>query len=144
MSKKNAPRKNKNIHHGQVIIPAGHPNPPEPHEVTIAWILARHYDCTVEFLIPIDDYKRKTPDIVMQGLEWEIKSPTGKSKNTIECQMKRAAKQSGYMVFDGRRTPISDTDIENGLLSELKKRTSIKKLIFITKPSVVVEIEPRS
>jgi hypothetical protein len=136
-------KKKKAIHTGQVIIPAGHPNPPEYHEVAIAWILARHYSCSVEFLIPVDDYKRKTPDIVMLGLEWEIKSPTGKSKNTIERQLKRAAKQSGYMVFDGRRTPISDTDIKNGLLSELKKRTSIKKLIFITKSSVVVEVEPR-
>jgi hypothetical protein len=31
----------------------------------------------------VDDYKRKTPDIVMQGIEWEMKSPSGKSKNTI-------------------------------------------------------------
>jgi hypothetical protein len=144
MSNKNAPKKNKNTHHGQVIIPAGHPNPPQPHEVTIAWILARHYDCTVEFLIPIDDYKRKTPDIVMQGLEWEIKSPTGKAKNTIERQLKRAAKQSGYLVFDGRRTPIGDSDIEKSIRFEITKRTSIKKLILITKLRGVIEIRPQS
>jgi len=27
-----------------------HPAPPEPHEVSAAWILARHYNCAIEFL----------------------------------------------------------------------------------------------
>jgi hypothetical protein len=62
-------KKNKKVNRGQVIIPAAHINSPEPHEIEAAWILARHYGCTVEFLIPVDDYKRKTPDMVMQGLE---------------------------------------------------------------------------
>ena len=47
MGKKNR----KKINLGQVIIPASHPNPPEPHEVEAAYILARHYQETVEFLI---------------------------------------------------------------------------------------------
>jgi hypothetical protein len=67
--------------------------------------------------------------MVMQGLEWEIKSPMGKSKNTIGNQFIRAAKQSKCMVFDGRRTPISDTDIEKNIELEMTKRSSIKKVI---------------
>ncbi|MDR1798082.1 MAG: hypothetical protein LBR44_11750 [Clostridiales Family XIII bacterium] len=35
-----------------VIIPPNHPNPPEPHEEDAAWVLAHHYDCIIEFLIP--------------------------------------------------------------------------------------------
>jgi len=49
---------------------------PEVHEIEVAWILARHYCCIVEFLQPSAGYKMKTPDIVMNGLMWEIKSPT--------------------------------------------------------------------
>ncbi|MDR0652621.1 MAG: hypothetical protein LBG12_04870 [Synergistaceae bacterium] len=135
-------KKNKKINQGQVIIPTGQPKPPEPHEVDAAWILARHYSCTVVFLIPVDDYKRKTPDIVMQGLEWEIKSPTGNSKNTIDRQLKRAVKQSKNLVFDGRRTALSDSDIEKIVALEMTKRGSIRKVIFITKLGGVVEIEP--
>ena len=41
---------------GQVIVPVGYPNPPEPHEVDVAMVLARHYQTTVEFIVPIDDY----------------------------------------------------------------------------------------
>ena len=57
-------KRRKKVNPGQVIIPAGHPNPPEPHEVEAAYILARHYQETVEFLIPVDDYKRKSADVL--------------------------------------------------------------------------------
>jgi hypothetical protein len=133
-------KKDKNINPGRVIIPAGHPNPPEPHEIETARILARHFRCAVEFLIPIDDYKRKTPDIVMLGLEWEIKSLTGKSKKNVGSQFKRASTQSKRIVFDGRRTSISDAVIEKTIRFELAKRPSTKRLIFITKSAEVIEI----
>jgi hypothetical protein len=135
-------KKEKKLNPGQVIIPAGHPNPPEPHEIEAARILARHFRCAVEFLVPVDDYKRKTPDIVMLGVEFEIKSPTGKSKHTIGYQFRRASKQSKHIILDGRRTPISDTDIMNNMHFELAKRSTIKRLIFISKSSEVIEITP--
>jgi len=65
------------------------------------WIvLERHYNRAVDFLCPVDDYKRKTPDIVMNGQLWEIKSPIRKSKNTIKRQIKRAVKQSCNIIVD--------------------------------------------
>jgi hypothetical protein len=67
----------------------------------------------------------------MQGLEWEMKSPSGKSKNTIGNQFIRAAKQSKYFIFDGRRTPISDADLEKSIRFEMTKRSSIKRVVFI-------------
>jgi hypothetical protein len=137
-------KKNKKINQGQVIISTGQTKPPEPHEVEAAWILARHYSCTVVFLIPVDDYKRKTLDMVMQGIEWEMKSPSGKSKNTIGNQFIRAVKQSKYFIFDGRRTPISDNDIEKRIRFEMMKRSSIKRVVFISKLGEVVEIEPEA
>jgi hypothetical protein len=133
-------KKNKKTNSGQVIIPTGHPNPPETHEIDVAWILARFFSTTVEFLIPVDDYKRKTADIVMLGVEWEIKSPTGKSKNTIGYQFRRASKQSKFIVFDGRRTSIDDIKIQDGIRLEMTKRTTIRRVIFITKSSEVLEI----
>jgi hypothetical protein len=132
-------KKDKRLYSGQVIIPAGHPNPPEPHEIEVAWILARHFNTTVEFLIPADDYKRKTADIVLLGVEWEIKSPTGKSRNTVGYQFRRASKQSKYIVFDGRRTPISDTAIQDRIRFEMAKRISIKRVLFVAKSSEILE-----
>jgi len=133
-------RKDKKINSGQVIIPADHPNPPEPHEIDIARVLARYFKCSAEFLIPIDDYKRKTADIVMLGVEWEIKSPTGNSKSTIGNQFHAASRQSKYIVIDTRRTSLEYDRIEKTVLLEMKKRIGIKKVILINKTTEVVEI----
>jgi len=42
-------KKDKELNTGHIVIPVGHPNPPEPHEVEAATILARHFRCVVEF-----------------------------------------------------------------------------------------------
>ena len=125
---------------GQVIIPTNHPNPPEPHEVDAAFTLARHYRCVVEFLVPIDDYKRKTADIVMFGVEWEIKCPVGKSKYTIQEQFRRASKQAKNIIIDTRRTKLKDELITKSIFVELRKRPNIKKVILINKNEKVIEI----
>jgi hypothetical protein len=79
----------------QVIIPAGMDKPQE-HEIDAAWILARHFNITVEFLVPVNTYGRKTPDIRMDGDEWEMKSPQGKASSTVQNQFKKAMKQSDW------------------------------------------------
>lgn len=63
-----------------VIIPNTIKPYPEKHEVEVAWIVAKHFKFVVEFLQPRIGYRMKTPDIVMNGVMWEIKSPTGFSK----------------------------------------------------------------
>ena len=134
-------KKDKQLNPGQVIIPASHPNPPEPHEVDTAMVLARHFQSIVEFLIPLDDYKRKSADIVMLGVEWEIKCPSGTSKSTIGAQFRRASKQAKNIVIDTRRTKLKFEDIEKKVLIEMKKRAAIKKVIIIDKFEKVVEIQ---
>ena len=134
-------KEDKQQNSGKIIIPANHPNPPEPHEVDTAMILARHFQCVVEFIIPIDDYKRKSADILMQGIEWEIKSPYGASKSTIGNQFQFATKQSKNIILDTRRTKLDDENIRKKVLIEIKKRSSIKKVILVNKFENVVEIK---
>ena len=133
-------KKGKQQNPGQVIIPTSHPNPPEPHEIDAAWVLARHFRCTVEFLIPVDDYKRKSADIVMLGVEWEIKSPHGASKSTIGNQFQYASKQARNLILDTRRTKLDYAIIENRVLVEIKKRPAIKRVLLINKSGVVIEM----
>ena len=135
-----AKKKVKQQNPGQIIIPVGHPNPPEPHEVDTALILAQHFRCTVEFLIPVDDYLRKTADIVMLGVDWEMKSPIGDSKSTIGNQFHAASKQSKHIVIDTRRTSLEYERIEKSVFLEMKKRADIKKVVLINKSGEVVEI----
>ena len=124
-----------------ILIPNNHPNPPELHEMDVAMILSRHYQTTVEFIVPDDDYKRKSADIIMLGVEWEIKCPIGTSKSTISGQFQRASRQSRNIIIDSRRTKLKYAEIEKRALNEVKKRTSINKVILIDKNEKVIEIQ---
>ena len=132
-------RKQQNI--GQVIIPVGHPNPPESHEVEAAYVLARHYQTVVEFIVPVDDYKRKSADILMKSAVWEIKSPIGKSKSTIRNQFRRASGQSRCIIIDARRTRLEDSIIEKEVQFQIKERPYIQKVIIIDKTEKIIEIQ---
>ena len=121
----------------QVIIPVTLPTQPEPHELSAAHILAKHFQCTVEFLTPIDDYKRKTPDFKMLGIYWELKSPVSSSKNAIINCIKRAAKQSQNIVMDIRRSKFNVDNAASVLKNELVKRQSLKRILLISKEKVV-------
>ena len=129
-----------NKRNANVIIPAMLNNSPQKDEIEIAWIVAKKYNQTVKFLNPVNDYKRKTADIVMNGQLWEMKTPTGNSKNTIERQVKRATKQSHNIIIDGRRSSITDDLFQLELKKQCTLRHSIRKLIYIRKNSEPVEI----
>jgi hypothetical protein len=124
----------------KVIIPDNLNNQPERHEIEAAHIVAQHYNQTVEFLKPLDDYRRTTPDIVMNGQLWEIKSPVGKSRRNIERQIKRALKQSRNIIIDGRRSSVADSIFESKLHYEVQNSHSIRRLIFISKEKEILEI----
>jgi hypothetical protein len=126
-----------------VIVPPNHPNPPEPHEVDTAWVLARHYDCVVAFVIPVNDYARSSLDVLMRGVLIELKSPIGNSlKHTIKEQFDRASSQhAAVLVLDGRRTKLTDEHIIGKIKNELKYRRRIKKVIFVAKSEEIVEFQ---
>jgi hypothetical protein len=130
------------IRNPDVIIPPNHPNPPEKHEVEVAWILARHFNTVVEFLIPVNNYGRKSQDIVLLGVICEIKSPKGNSKkHTIKGQFDRANhQQTKVLILDGRHTKLEDNYILAKIKNELKHRRRIKRVIFINKQEKVVDI----
>jgi len=134
-------KKGKQLNPGQVIIPVGHPNPPEPHEMDAAMILVRHYQATIEFLAPVDDFKRKTADVKMLGVIWEIKCPKGASKSTIGTQFSRASRQSKNIVLDTRRTKLEYERIEKKVILEVKQRIALNKVILINKSGKVIEMK---
>jgi len=127
----------------KVIISDNISPPPEEHEVSAAWILAHYYKCRIEFIKPLVGYKRKTPDFIMNALEWEIKSPKGNAKRTIRNNIDLAKTQSPNIVIDTRRTKISDELIEAELKKQYTTKTRISRLIMITKNEKVLEIKWR-
>ena len=126
----------------QVIIPKDISSPPEPHEIEVAWILAKEYRTNVRFLKPIESYKVKTADFVFLGELWELKSPiTKKRHRTVSRLLNKATAQANNIVFDARRTKLEDDYLQKEILNELRERRIIRKLIFITKDSKVIVLK---
>jgi hypothetical protein len=127
----------------QVIISKSIIPPPEKHEVSAAWILARHYNCVIEFLKPLGGYRMHTPDFVMNALEWEAKSPQGEKKRTIRNNLDVAKEQSPNIVIDTRRTKLKDDWIEAELRRQINIKKRIYRIIMIDKDERVTEIQRR-
>ncbi|MDR1816391.1 MAG: hypothetical protein LBR00_06970 [Clostridiales Family XIII bacterium] len=119
----------------QSIIPQ-----PEDHEVSAAWILARHFNCRIEFLKPLGGYKMHTPDFVMNALEWELKSPEGDKRRTIRNNLDLAKEQSPNIIIDTRRTKLKDDWIEAELRRQIIIKKKIYRIIMIRKNESIVEI----
>ena len=74
------------------------------HELRVATILS-WTGANVEF---IEVGTTHTPDIRFMNLEWEIKSPKGKSSRTIENNVRAALKQSSNIIIDLSRIKLPE------------------------------------
>ena len=82
-----------------------------------------------------------TPDVEILRIEWEIKSPLGRSKHTIENQLKRASKQSPYVIIDARRCKLHIAKVRNELKYHGAIKKHIERILLITKAGQVEEIK---
>ncbi len=113
--------------------------PPEKHELeTARFFAALGYD--IEFIPPNNTPKMHTPDINMDGVSWEIKSPTGKSKRTIENNLRQAMLQSENIIFDLRRISMSDKACTAELERKFNQKKDIKRLYIIRKSGDLLKL----
>ena len=95
----------------------------------------------VELIPPSNSPKAKTPDFLMNGVAWEMKSPQGKSKTSLEHIIKKATKQSENIIIDLSHSKLQ----ENDALKEIKKRflqiNSCRRLKIITKNRKLLEFK---
>lgn len=82
---------------GKIIIPAG--VNPWPHELHVAKVLAAAGH-KVEF---IKAGRLPMPDIHLDGIKYEIKSPEHFNANTFEHTLKDALRQSSNIIIDTSR-----------------------------------------
>ena len=123
---------------GKIIIPGG--TLPEPHELDVANILVTTgYD--VEFLSPSYTKGIFSPDILMGGKKWEIKSPCGQSKRTIENNFRKAQHQSENVIFDLRRIGLSEKVAIEYVKQQFNlRRGKVKCIRIITKDHKMLDL----
>lgn len=120
---------------GRVIIPAK--ANPWPHEERVAKILAKNGH-VVEF---IPEASSKTPDIYLDGVIFEIKSPMTDDPKKVMRNVKRALLKSQNVIIDSSRIKrIKDSVIQSYLKNRCSNLPFLKRLIFINKGSDVIDI----
>lgn len=112
---------------------------PERQELIVANVFIK-LGIDVTFLKPSLGYKAKTPDIRMRDLDWEIKSPTGRTKHTISRHIKFASRQSSNVILDATRTKLDDELVERQLRKDIVEHRSLKHVILINKKLQAIDI----
>lgn len=128
-------------HIGRIIVPPGAFM--DIHEKLAVDFLAINLGHDITFLVPQRQIGAKTPDIEMNGIQWEIKSPLGKSSRTIENNLRAALKQSPYIVLDLRR--MDGRIPTRRLVAEIERRfndaKSIKSILVITRQDALIDLK---
>lgn len=111
---------------------------PKEHEMSASILLAYHFKSDIIFL---RSESKRTPDIEVGGLKWEIKSPTGGGKKTIENNLRSARKQSQFIVLDLRRSKLHKARAISRVKFYIATNAhNIKRLKLITKSQKVIDI----
>lgn len=119
-----------------VIIPSEVNPKPSDTEITAAYILAGYFNADVKF-IPRENHK--TPDYLINGIKWELKSPKGTGKYNIQHCLQDALKQSTYIIIDARSSKQHMEKIRHELEYQMKLTKKISRLLCISKSKKVIE-----
>ena len=112
---------------------------PTTEELEVANFLASK-NKNIRFLAPSTEKGMKTPDIEMDGMQWEIKTPIGKSANTIKRAFKTALRQSKDIIFDLRHSKLPDEPNIDKLKKEFNDIKSAQRLLIITKKHELIDL----
>lgn len=86
---------------------------PTVQEMKVATILSEKYGKMVE-LVPQIMYPQgiQTPDYLIDGERFDLKTPTGKGKNVLYDAIAKKRKQSPNFIFDITDCPLTNSEIE--------------------------------
>lgn len=110
-----------------------------PHELAAFKKIAEYYKTDIA-IIPTSN--NSTPDIKIEKIGiWEVKSPKGNSKNTIENSFKQAKNQSANIILDLSRIKMrSDVAIRRIEAYNKKSHKHIKHIKILKKNGEIIDI----
>lgn len=123
---------------GEVRVSHG-ATPLQKELLTANRLTAKGYN--IEFLPVSNVQGKKNADANIDGSVWEIKAPSGSSKNTIDNNLKKAMKQSTSIVVDNNFSGLSDEEALTQLRRSLSSRAAIAEILFIEKSGIIWHIK---
>lgn len=104
---------------------------------TVKLLLENGYD--ISLIPPIEGERVKTPDMDMSGVIWEMKSPEGKSRNTIKHTFQNAGHQSSNLIIDLQRCKLTDEEALKDIQYHFNISKRIKRLKVVTKDKKILD-----
>ena len=106
--------------------------------MSAAYILLNYFKTDIKF---VPRSNQKTPDFLINGLHWELKTPVGTGKYNIQHLLHSVIQQSKNIIVDARYSKMHLSRI----VSELKRHSTlttkgINNLIVITKGKKILVI----
>lgn len=112
---------------------------PSEYETSAAIIIAEYFENDVVFIKRTSN--SKTADFRIKGVVWELKSPIGNSKRTIQNNLRRADQQSANIIIDLRRCKMHSSQAMNRIKFELSRANKISHLLVIQKNKKVIALK---
>lgn len=110
----------------------------EKHEyATVLLLTEMGYD--VELVPRSTREGEHTPDIIIDNLKWEMKSPTGETRNTIKNNIQGALRQSVNVILDLRRVKRPMEKCLRDIEREFTHNKKLRRLLVITKSKKVLD-----
>lgn len=106
---------------------------------TVKTLLENGYD--VE-LIPVSTIKGlRMPDIMMQGIPWEMKSPQGDGRKQFKNTIQNASHQSQNIVIDLRRCKADEERALKELRHYFDLSKRLRKMMVILKNEEILDFQ---
>ncbi len=103
-----------------------------------------NYGYDIELLKPSLTKFTKTGDFVMIGLIWEMKSPVGNGRSTMEHIFQKAARQADNIIIDLSRTRILDEQAIKNLQKVFNVSRSVRNLWVVTKSRQIIRLSKQA
>ena len=104
---------------------------------TVKTLMNEGYD--IELIPPSQIKGLPMPDIMMSGVPWEIKSPNGKSKNTIKHILQKAKHQSDSIILDLRRNQLDEVQVIEDLKYHYQLSKRLRRMKIIKKNGEILD-----
>lgn len=120
----------------QIHIPINMKPTPYPHEMFIAQVMSNYFDTDVTFIKRSDT--AKSADLKIKNTIWEIKSPIGDGKRTMQNNLRTADDQSPNIIINLVRCKMAPYKAVSRIRHELNKANKIKRLLVVFKDGKVL------
>lgn len=123
----------------QIHIPTAISPTPSPQEMLVAQIISEYFDSDITFIKRHNN--TKTADIRFKNMAWEIKSPLGNGKRTMQNNLRSANSQSPNIIISLTQCKMHSNQAISRIKYELSKANTVKHLIVIKKDKKIIVLK---